>query len=166
MVPLTARCRPVRSALDGMLGAVTTYFNFERADRVAIERSSRALEDRQNDRKGRSWVAGAASGSAPCRPATNVGPSGTLRSTRSSSGCSSLSTPSGESPTGARCCSSSDLTTRPRRPSTVSSRSIATSSTSASSCWSRSVRKTCNSGRPPLSGCANCARRWTAKSSK
>jgi len=78
MVPLTARYRPVRSALDGMLGAVTQYFNFERADRDTIERS---LLDRwkidKNDRKGRSWVAGAAEWLRPMAPGDErVGPSG------------------------------------------------------------------------------------------
>jgi eukaryotic-like serine/threonine-protein kinase len=78
MVPLTARYRPVRTALDGMLGAVTQYFNFERADRDTIERS---LIDRwkidKNDRKGRSWVAGAAEWLRPMAPGDErVGPSG------------------------------------------------------------------------------------------
>lgn len=78
MVPLTARYRPVRSALDGMLGAVTSHFNFERADRNTIERS---LLDRwkidKNDRKGRSWVAGAAEWLRPLPPdSDDVGPSG------------------------------------------------------------------------------------------
>jgi hypothetical protein len=78
MVPLTARYRPVRSALDGMLGAVIQYFNFERADRDTIERS---LLDRwkidKNDRKGRSWVAGAAEWMRPLAPGDErVGPSG------------------------------------------------------------------------------------------
>jgi eukaryotic-like serine/threonine-protein kinase len=78
MVPLTARYRPVRSALDGMLGAVTQYFNFERADRDTIERS---LLERwkidKNDRKGRSWVAGAAEWLRPMSPGDErVGPSG------------------------------------------------------------------------------------------
>ena len=39
MVPLLARYRPIRGPLDGMIGAVTQYFNFERADRDLIERS-------------------------------------------------------------------------------------------------------------------------------
>jgi serine/threonine protein kinase/tetratricopeptide (TPR) repeat protein len=78
MVPLLARYRPVRTALDGMLGAVTQYFNFERADRDTIERS---LLDRwkidKNDRKGRSWVAGAAEWLRPMAPGDErVGPSG------------------------------------------------------------------------------------------
>lgn len=78
MVPLTARYRPVRSALDGMLGAVIQYFNFERADRDTIERS---LMDRwkidKNDRKGKSWVAGAAEWMRPLAPGDErVGPSG------------------------------------------------------------------------------------------
>ncbi len=78
MVPLTARYRPVRTALDGMLGAVTQYFNFERADRDTVERS---LLDRwkidKNDRKGRSWVAGAAEWLRPIAPGDErVGPSG------------------------------------------------------------------------------------------
>jgi serine/threonine protein kinase/tetratricopeptide (TPR) repeat protein len=78
MVPLAARYRPVRTALDGMLGAITQYFNFERADRDTIERS---LLDRwkidKNDRKGRSWVAGAAEWLRPMAPGDErVGPSG------------------------------------------------------------------------------------------
>ncbi|HEX3593610.1 MAG TPA: protein kinase, partial [Polyangiaceae bacterium] len=78
MVPLTARYRPVRSSLDGMLGAVIQYFNFERADRDTIERS---LMDRwkidKNDRKGKSWVAGAAEWMRPLASGDErVGPSG------------------------------------------------------------------------------------------
>ncbi len=78
MVPLLARYRPVRGALDGMLGAVTQYFNFERADRDTIERS---LLERwkidKNDPKGRSWVAGAAEWLRPMAPGDErVGPSG------------------------------------------------------------------------------------------
>jgi eukaryotic-like serine/threonine-protein kinase len=78
MVPLTARYRPVRTALDGMLGAVTHHFNFEQADRHAIERS---LLDRwridKHDRKGRSWAAGAAEWLRPFPPGSDeVGPSG------------------------------------------------------------------------------------------
>lgn len=78
MVPLVARYRPVRTALDGMLGAVTTYFNFERVDRDTIERS---LLERwkidKNDRKGRSWVAGAGEWLRPMPPSDErVGPSG------------------------------------------------------------------------------------------
>ncbi|MBM4361108.1 MAG: AAA family ATPase [Deltaproteobacteria bacterium] len=78
MVPLAARYRPVRTALDGMLGGVTQHLNFERADRDTIERS---LLDRwkidKNDRQGRSWVAGAAEWLRPLPPGqTRVGPSG------------------------------------------------------------------------------------------
>jgi serine/threonine protein kinase/tetratricopeptide (TPR) repeat protein len=78
MVPLIARYRPVRTALDGMLGAATQYFNVERADRDTIERSllERWKVDK-NDRKGRSWVAGAAEWLRPMAPGDErVGPSG------------------------------------------------------------------------------------------
>jgi serine/threonine protein kinase len=61
MIPLRARYRPIRGPLDGMLGAVTQYFNFERAERNAIEKSLllrwRVSPD---DKNGRAWVAGAA----------------------------------------------------------------------------------------------------------
>jgi eukaryotic-like serine/threonine-protein kinase len=78
MVPLTVRYRRIRGSSDGMLGAVTQYFNFERADRTTIERS---LLLRWNvgsqDQKMRTWVAGAAEWLRPHTPGTDAaGPSG------------------------------------------------------------------------------------------
>ena len=79
MVPLRARYRPIRSPLDGMLGAVTQHLNFERADRDTIERSllSRWKVARE-DRNGAAWVAGAAEWLRPYGHLTDqpVGPSG------------------------------------------------------------------------------------------
>ncbi len=78
MVPLTVRYRRIRGASDGMLGAVTQYFNFERADRATIERS---LMQRWNvsssDQRMLSWVAGAAEWLRPSPPGSDfVGPTG------------------------------------------------------------------------------------------
>jgi tetratricopeptide (TPR) repeat protein/energy-coupling factor transporter ATP-binding protein EcfA2 len=77
MVPVRARYRPVRSALDGMLGGVVSYYNFERVDRYTIERS---LLDRwkvrRDDKNGRAWVAGAAEWMRPLPADQPVGPSG------------------------------------------------------------------------------------------
>lgn len=79
MVPLMARYRPLRGPLDGVVGAVTRYYNFERAERSAIERS---LLQRWNikkaDREGRTWVAGAGEWFRPNPqgPDAPVGPSG------------------------------------------------------------------------------------------
>jgi len=77
MVPLRARYRAIRSPLDGMLGAVLSYYNFERVDRQAIERS---LLDRwkvrRDDKNGRAWVAGAAEWLRPAGPDQAIGPSG------------------------------------------------------------------------------------------
>jgi serine/threonine protein kinase/tetratricopeptide (TPR) repeat protein len=79
MVPLMARYRPLRGPLDGVVGAVTRYYNFERAERAAIERS---LLQRWNikkaDREGRTWVAGAAEWFRPNSqgPDAPIGPSG------------------------------------------------------------------------------------------
>jgi adenylylsulfate kinase-like enzyme len=39
MIPIHARYRPLRGPLDGVVGAVTRYYNFERADRNTIEHS-------------------------------------------------------------------------------------------------------------------------------
>ncbi len=79
MVPLRARYRRVRSTIDGMVGAVTQYFNFERAERDTIEKSllARWHVDKQ-DKNGRAWVAGAAEWMRPTAPgsAAPLGPSG------------------------------------------------------------------------------------------
>jgi serine/threonine protein kinase/tetratricopeptide (TPR) repeat protein len=79
IVPLTARYRRLRSASNGMTGAVTQYFNFERADRVTIEESLLARWGADGkDRELRAWVAGAAEWLRPTPPQTEyrVGPSG------------------------------------------------------------------------------------------
>lgn len=79
MVPLVARYRRVRGSTDGMLGAVTQYFNFERADRPTIERSLLARWGvRADDQKMRTWVAGAAEWFRPTPPGASesLGPSG------------------------------------------------------------------------------------------
>ena len=77
MIPLRARYRRIRSPLDGMLGGVTHYFNFERSDRNTIEKSL-LLRWRVNadDKNGRAWVAGAAEWVRPLAPDQPVGPSG------------------------------------------------------------------------------------------
>jgi len=77
MIPLRARYRRIRSPLDGMLGAVTQYFNFERADRNTIEKSL-LLRWRvsSEDKNGRAWVAGTAEWVRPLAPDQPVGPSG------------------------------------------------------------------------------------------
>jgi tetratricopeptide (TPR) repeat protein len=60
-----------------MLGAVLSYYNFERVDRQTIERS---LLDRwkvrRDDKNGRAWVAGAAEWLRPMGPDQAIGPSG------------------------------------------------------------------------------------------
>lgn len=79
MVPLRARYRPVRGPLDGMLGAVTQHFNFERTDRDTIERSLLSRwKVAKTDKNGRAWVAGAAEWIRPTPPDTEraLGPSG------------------------------------------------------------------------------------------
>ncbi len=79
MVPLRARYRPVSTPLDGLLGAVTQYFNFERADRDTIERSLLARwKIPRNDKQGRTWVAGVAEWLRPLGPMSDqpMGPSG------------------------------------------------------------------------------------------
>ncbi|GMV18977.1 MAG: hypothetical protein AMXMBFR56_72010 [Polyangiaceae bacterium] len=77
MIPVRARYRRIRSPLDGMLGGVTQYFNFERTDRNTIEKSLllrwRVSAD---DKNGRAWVAGAAEWIRPLGPDQPVGPSG------------------------------------------------------------------------------------------
>jgi eukaryotic-like serine/threonine-protein kinase len=78
MVPLIARYRKMRSSSNGMLGAVTQFLNFERADRATIERSLMARWSiRSTDQTGRAWVAGAAEWLRPNPPGVEtVGPSG------------------------------------------------------------------------------------------
>ena len=79
MVPLRARYRAPRGPLDGMLGAVTQYFNFERADRDSIERTLLARwKIGRNDKVGRTWVAGVAEWLRPLGPISDqpIGPSG------------------------------------------------------------------------------------------
>ncbi len=78
LVPLTARYRKVRSHSNGMLGAVTQYLNFERADRATIERSLMARWNvKSSDQAGRTWVAGAAEWLRPNAPGSEaIGPSG------------------------------------------------------------------------------------------
>ena len=79
MVPLKARWRALRSPLDGMLGAVLQYFNFERANRDTIERSLLARWNvTPNDKAGRTWVAGAAEWIRPVGQMSEepVGPTG------------------------------------------------------------------------------------------
>lgn len=79
MLPLQARYRKVRGPLDGVVGAVTRYYNFERTERNTIERSllQRWRVAPQN-KADRTWVAGAAEWFRPTPPNTNhpVGPSG------------------------------------------------------------------------------------------
>ena len=79
MVPLRARYRLPRGPLDGMLGAVTQYFNFERADRDTIERTLMSRwKIARGDKAGRTWVAGVAEWLRPLGPISDqpIGPSG------------------------------------------------------------------------------------------
>jgi eukaryotic-like serine/threonine-protein kinase len=79
LVPLRARYRPLRGPLDGMMGAVTQYFNFERADRDTIERTLLSRwKIGKNDKAGRTWVAGVAEWLRPLGPIADqpIGPSG------------------------------------------------------------------------------------------
>jgi len=79
MVPLRARYRGIRGPLDGMLGAVTSYYNFERCDRNTIERSlMQRWHTTKTDKNGRAWVAGAAEWLRPNPPNGDVpvGPTG------------------------------------------------------------------------------------------
>ncbi len=79
MVPLRARYRPVSTPLDGLMGAVTQYFNFERASRDTIERSLLARwKVARDDKQGRTWVAGVAEWLRPLGPMSDqpIGPSG------------------------------------------------------------------------------------------
>jgi tetratricopeptide (TPR) repeat protein len=78
MVPLTVRYRRIRGSSDGMLGAITQHFNFERADRTTIERSLMARWSvSSQDTKMRTWVAATAEWLRPHDPGSDtVGPSG------------------------------------------------------------------------------------------
>ncbi|HEY5958865.1 MAG TPA: AAA family ATPase, partial [Polyangiaceae bacterium] len=79
LVPLRARYRPLRGPLDGMMGAVTQYFNFERADRDTIERTLLSRwKIGKTDKAGRTWVAGVAEWLRPLGPIADqpIGPSG------------------------------------------------------------------------------------------
>lgn len=79
LVPLRARYRPLRGPLDGMMGAVTQYFNFERSDRDTIERTLLSRwKIGKNDKAGRTWVAGVAEWLRPLGPIADqpIGPSG------------------------------------------------------------------------------------------
>jgi serine/threonine protein kinase/tetratricopeptide (TPR) repeat protein len=79
MIPIQARYRKVRGPIDGVVGAVIRYYNFERADRSTIERSLlQRWRVGQDDKVGRTWVAGAAEWFRPAGPAADVpvGPSG------------------------------------------------------------------------------------------
>lgn len=79
MIPLWARYRSVRGPLDGVVGAITRYYNFERADRNTIEHSLlRRWNVGERDKNGRTWVAGAAEWFRPRAPGEEnvVGPSG------------------------------------------------------------------------------------------
>ncbi len=79
LVPLQARYRPLRGPLDGMVGAITQYFNFERVDRDTIERTliSRWKVNR-SDKAARTWVAGVAEWLRPLGPISDepIGPTG------------------------------------------------------------------------------------------
>lgn len=78
IVPLTARYRRMRGTTEGMLGAVTQYFNFESVDRETVERSLLARwRVKSGDQKMRTWVAGAAEWLRPNPPGSEtVGPTG------------------------------------------------------------------------------------------
>ncbi|MCH2110707.1 MAG: AAA family ATPase, partial [Polyangiaceae bacterium] len=79
MVPLFARYRKVRGPLDGVVGATTRYYNFERIDKSTIERSLLSRwRVKKEDKAGRTWVAGAAEWLRPAGPIADVplGPSG------------------------------------------------------------------------------------------
>lgn len=79
LVPLRARYRSLRGPLDGMMGAVTQYFNFERSDRDTIERTLLARwKIGRNDKSGRTWIAGVAEWLRPLGPISDqpIGPSG------------------------------------------------------------------------------------------
>ncbi len=79
LIPLRARYRKMPTLFDGMMGAVAYHFNFERADRNAIERSLMARWNvKPSDKKGCTWVAGVAEWLSPTPSGKDapVGPSG------------------------------------------------------------------------------------------
>ncbi len=79
MVPLRSRYRKVPSSLDGMMGAVSYWLNFERADRDTIERSLMSRWGiKSSDKKGCTWVSGVAEWLRPAQNSAEapVGPSG------------------------------------------------------------------------------------------
>jgi tetratricopeptide (TPR) repeat protein len=79
MIPLRARYRKIPSSLDGMMGAVNYYLNFERADRDTIERSLMSRWGiKSTDKKGCTWIAGVAEWlrPAPAGAEAPIGPSG------------------------------------------------------------------------------------------
>ena len=79
MVPLPVRYQRLRSASNGMLGAVVQYFNFERVDRATIEESLLARWGAgESDTELRAWIAGAAEWLRPTPPGADhvLGPTG------------------------------------------------------------------------------------------
>src|SRR5690606_6563637 len=79
MSPFQPCYRALRGPLDGVVGAITRYYNFERADRHTIELSlMRRWKIQDSDKNGRTWVAGAAEWFRPRGPGEDapVGPSG------------------------------------------------------------------------------------------
>jgi serine/threonine protein kinase/tetratricopeptide (TPR) repeat protein len=79
MVPLRARYRNIRGPLEGVLGAVSHHYNFERCDRNTIEQSLLLRWSiPKDDKHGRTWVAGAAEWLRPTPPGSDMplGPSG------------------------------------------------------------------------------------------
>jgi serine/threonine protein kinase/tetratricopeptide (TPR) repeat protein len=78
LVPLTVRYRRLKSASNGMLGAITQYFNFERVDRITIEESLLARWGADGDPELRAWIAGAAEWMRPTPPGAEqrIGPTG------------------------------------------------------------------------------------------
>lgn len=79
ITPLQIRYRRMRSASNGMVGAVSQYLNFERVDRATIERSlmERWMPD-GGDLDTRAWIAGVAEWLRPTPPHTQhtLGPTG------------------------------------------------------------------------------------------
>jgi eukaryotic-like serine/threonine-protein kinase len=79
LVPLPVRYRRMKSASNGMLGAVAQYFNFERVDRLTIEESLLARwAAGDSDADLRAWIAGAAEWLRPTPPGAEpeLGPTG------------------------------------------------------------------------------------------
>ncbi len=79
VVPVPVRYRRLRSASNGMLGAVAQYFNFERVDRITIEESLMARWGAsEHDTELRAWIAGAAEWLRPTPPGAEqqLGPTG------------------------------------------------------------------------------------------